>query len=187
MALGIVVDLSSAWLIRSATLNDLAAARDQVSSAPISLMVKNAANPGEEIATQVAESLRANGFKGEIKVWCYEAPASDLPTAKRESRRILAWTAQALQEWEPPFSSSWGLSEQTIGADVTSSSVPYSGGTTWRPANDGEPVGNGLYMFAAGSSTFTYSALGGLEEGSWPNTIGEAVNDRMADIRANRL
>lgn len=183
--LGLSVDLSGAWLAHTACVNDLAAARDQVNSAQTALIVKNADDPGRETAVQVARALRENGFGGEIEVWCYEAPKAEMPAGKRESRRLLAWTAQATRSYSGPFSTGLGIGPVAVAASTTSSAVPYSGGSTWRPNGGSAPVGNGLYTFAAGSSEPRYRAIAGLESPLWPAPLREAVGERLDEIASN--
>lgn len=178
--IGISCDLSGAWLVHTARANDLAAARDQVCAAPTALVIKNADDPGLETARQVARALRENGFEGAARVWFYEAPAGDVPDGKGDSKRVLAWTAQVTQDYAPPFSSGFGFDGIAVTADVTSSSIAYSGGRTWRPESDG-PVGCGLYTFEPGSAEPAYSAVG---DGGYPSALAGAVEERLAQIDA---
>lgn len=147
--LGFAFELSAAVDARASQDNDLATARNATMASTTLLMAKNSDNPGEYIAQTAVDSLRKNGFNGDVEVWFYESASSNLPHGKR----AWAWGIQTKSSLKGYFATyALGDFSIPIGAHVCAHAVPYTAGTAWRPAS----YGNGKYSFKAGSSTPEY-------------------------------
>ncbi len=93
--------------------------------------------PGRAIADAAVSQLRANGVTGEVEVWFWEAPSSQLPTGKRS----WAWGVQSSVEGATGYATIFGGSGSEISAFITAHAVPYTAGEAWRPSS--ERMGNG--------------------------------------------
>ena len=68
LGLAFAADLAGAMAIRSSQANQVAIARDSTMSGAFLMQAKNADDPGAAVAKRAAESLRENGWDGEIEV-----------------------------------------------------------------------------------------------------------------------
>lgn len=171
----VAVDLSGAFLVRESLANDLAAAKDEASAPQNSIAMKNAEDPGAEIAATLARSLRSNGYQGEIEVWVCEAPASEVP----ERRRALAWGAQISTSYETYFARAVGVGDIDVATSICASAVPYSSGRAWRPAQTGL---GGKYEFAAGSSPEDFSFSKATSESQLPKEVLDRLEETVEEM-----
>lgn len=174
---GITMDWAIAGAQQQVQANDLAAAKDDMMSAPVALELKNSEDPGLFCAQTVADSLRRNGYDGKLTVWYYEAAASEVPT----SRRAMAWAVQTETAMPSLFLRFSGLGELPIGSFAVGSMMPYSLGDTWRPAS----TGNGAYELDAGedSSALRYTEAETTAE--VPAALAEALQARIDEANAS--
>lgn len=173
---GLVVDIALATVQQQLQTNDLAAARDDMLSAPNALMLKNAEDPGLFTAQTVVDSLRDNGYEGRVTVWYCEAGASEVPS----DRRAIAWAAQTESEMPALFMAFTGVDGLETGAYVVGSALPYSHGTTWRPAD----TVSGRYVAVAGSRDVEL-AEEITDAAGLPAPLQEALNARIAEANAS--
>lgn len=146
LGLAFAADLAGAMAIRSSQANQVAIARDSTMSGAFLMQAKNADDPGAAVAKRAAESLRENGWDGEIEVWFAEAPASDLPAGKR----AWAWGMSISEESPTWFAGAFSaLDGVEVGDGACARAVPYTAGTAWRPPG---PAVQRRYHFAAGTS-----------------------------------
>ena len=147
LGLAFAADLAGALAMRSSQANLAGIARDSTISGAFLMEAKNADEPGAAVARKAAESLRENGWDGEIEVWFAEAPSSELPASKR----AWAWGVRISEESPAWFASVFSAMDGVQVADgACARAVPYTAGQAWRPA--GAAVQR-KYHFAAGTST----------------------------------
>lgn len=146
LGLAFAADLSAALSARSSQANLAGVARDATMSSAFLMQAKNSEDPGGEVARRAAESLRENGWEGEIDVWFAEADASELPAGKR----AWAWAVSTSSTSPAWFSHAFGGGGDIEVADgAAARAVPYTAGAAWRPAGDAQER---HYRFEAGIS-----------------------------------
>ena len=187
-------DLAGALLLHEARTNDLASIRDSLESDAQAMLIKNSDDPGMYVAKEINSRLRKCGFTGETTVYFYELSKSEMPNKKttvmnmQDSRRLMAWVVVTKEQYLMPVGSGFNINPIHVQATISATSMPYSGGETWRPQASTRPTGssvhpsyNGKYVFPESSvvnqtpnfsaSTATYT------DGSvWPQTLTYAVN-----------
>ena len=81
MLLLIAVEFGCVYAVKSAYDNDLNVAREETLSAGFGMELKSSPDPGALLAQRVTQSLRRNGYGGEISFWFYEATAEEIEHA----------------------------------------------------------------------------------------------------------
>ncbi|MBS7406082.1 MAG: hypothetical protein KIG15_00310, partial [Coriobacteriales bacterium] len=81
MLLLIAVEFGCVYAVKSAYDNDLNVAREETLSAGFGMELKSSPDPGALLARRVTQSLRRNGYGGEISFWFYEATAEEIEHA----------------------------------------------------------------------------------------------------------
>lgn len=146
LGLAFAADLAGTMAIRSSQANLVAIARDSTMSGAFLMQAKNADDPGAAVARRTAESLRENGWDGEIEVWFAEAPASDLPAGKR----AWAWGMRISEESPAWFARAFSaLDGVEVGDGACARAVPTPRGP---PGARPGPAEQRRYHFAAGTS-----------------------------------
>lgn len=174
---GITVDLAIAGAQQQIQSNDLAAAHDDMMSAPVALQLKNSDNPGLFCARTVAGSLRENGYDGKVTVWYYEAASSQVPASKR----AMAWAVQTETAMPSLFLRFSGFDELPVGSFTVGSMMPYSLEDTWRPANRG----NGVYELDAGQDPSAIRYTEAETTAEVPIDLAEALQARIDEANAS--
>lgn len=139
-ALAFAVDLSAA-MAQAARQNEyVQTARETVEETGNGFLIKNAEDPFKELSQQVVDSLRKQGYEGEVNVFLTEAPQGYSPApgkALPDDRRVIGYTV-VLQSTSPSvFSKLMGEDGQEIETSKTMTTVLYSSGTCWRPWREG--------------------------------------------------
>lgn len=168
-------DAAASNAARSALVNDLSAARDATMSADVLLVAKNSDDPGRAIADAAVSQLRANGVTGEVEVWFWEAPSSQLPTGKRS----WAWGVQSSVEGATGYATIFGGSGSEISAFITAHAVPYTAGEAWRPSS--ERMGKWAYAAGAEAGEGSFERVASL--GETPQEIQDELADAVREAQ----
>ena len=168
-------DAAASNAARSALVNDLSAARDATMSADVLLVAKNSDDPGRAIADAAVSQLRANGVTGEVEVWFWEAPSSQLPTGKRS----WAWGVQSSVEGATGYATIFGGSGSEISAFITAHAVPYTAGEAWRPSS--ERMGKWAYAEGAEAGEGSFERVASL--GETPQEIQDELADAVREAQ----
>ena len=175
-ALAFSFDLSSALDRKAGLANDLVAARDDTMSASFQMMAKNSEKTGRMVADEAAAALRANGYAGEITVWFYEAPSSDMPRGKR----AYAWGLGTKQTAPALFGALFTGSEGWEVSDVVyAHAVPFSAGNAWRPSDSG----NGMYVYPAGTEVGEPAYTRAASESDLPEGMKEELKTAAEEAK----
>lgn len=164
-----VLCLAGLFVQKSALDNDLEVAREATLANGFQMEVKNSSEPGQLIAKRICESLRANGYEGEVFVQFYEASATDLAASDpslsesdRDKVRALAYQVTVAQ---PPLRlAALGMYEGiSVKSGITCTMCPYGAHKTYKPQDD-EDVSNyhdgTLYLYtSAPDAQMTRSTL----------------------------
>ena len=156
MLLLIAVEFGCVYAVKSAYDNDLNVAREETLSAGFGMELKSSPDPGALLARRVTQSLRRNGYGGEISFWFYEATAEEIEHAcplidEATNVRAMAYHVQLDKPYENVMAPRQLLDGVRISNGITASLAPYSLHRTYKPPGVAGRLW--LYRTAAGSST----------------------------------
>lgn len=126
------IDQGIACVAKVKQENALDAARDACMDASFALVVKNDDEPGRAVAHRIAETLRREGFAGEVAVWFYEAPAAEVPT----SRRVWGIAIQVQEQSPTVFARGFGIASLPVASKRIVMAEPFADTVVWRPGHD---------------------------------------------------
>lgn len=152
------VDQGIACAVKTGQENALDAARDACFDASFALAAKNDEDPGLAVARRLAETLRAEGFPGEVDVWFYEVPKEDLPA----SRRVWGIAVQVRDQAPTVFARGFGVASLPVASKRVVVAEPFAGSEVWRP----DVAGGETFELRAGAeaSALTRARLARLDE-----------------------
>ena len=141
--------------------------------------VKNSTNPGHVMTTALIDTLREDGFTGEITAYYYEPTKAELgfTDAYWNTHRIYIYGVYAQGHAQTMFSIGTGAMLMPINVRTWEHSVSYSNERTWRPSDSGVQPDNGYMHVGDGepSSVGVWTNVMSLNESVMPG--GNAAKD----------
>lgn len=135
LALGLVLDLGGAFGTAIHDNSMMQVTREETQSTGNGFLVKNSDDPTRALATQVAQSLRDQGFDGEIEIDVWEPKRGDTRAGKTlpADKRVLVYEIH-LSTTSPTWAlKTLGMDSIPISTSGTWSLTLYSNSTAWRP------------------------------------------------------
>ncbi len=165
-------DFGAQLVVAERNNSDLQICRENLSQTASGFLVKNSSDPAREVATQAVESLRDQGFTGQIAVYVAEAPKGYKNGSSQlaDSRRLISVKIIMLDGSTAMFSRLSGVDKLPVYTDMTFSISPYSAYEAWRPYTGSSVTKSSFYSreVTDGSGSSSYSvASGGVENLSW--------------------
>ncbi len=118
--LALAFDFGAQLVVAERNNSDLQICREELNQTAAGFVIKNSSNPGKEIAQEALDSLREQGFSGQVAVYVSEAKKgySNNGSTLASTRRLLSIEIIMLDQSTATFSIS-----------------PYSAYSAWRPTD----------------------------------------------------
>lgn len=127
--LAFAVDQGLAYAAKARQENALDVSRTACMDASFALAAKNDDNPGRMIANLIVQTVRTEGFSGQVHVWFFEAPADVLPSTER----LWAIGIQLEEDVATVFARGWGIESLPAASHRVVLAEPYASERVWRP------------------------------------------------------
>lgn len=137
-ALVIALEFACVYAQKLVLDNYLNIAREETFSAGFDMQLKSSSNPVQLISSKLVESLRSNGYNGEIDIEFYEATRKEIEQANplidsAENVRVLVYQARLEATHENVVAPAAWLSDILLSSATCASMCPYSLHKTYRP------------------------------------------------------
>ncbi len=152
--LALAFDFGGQLVVAERNNSNMQICREQLNQTASGFLIKNSSDPGKKIAETVVDSLRDQGFDGQVAVYVAEAPRkySNGGTTLPDTRRLISIKIVMLDQSTALFSRVSGVKYLPVSTDMTFSIMPYSAFKTWRP-NSTSSVTKSCYISESGQRT----------------------------------
>lgn len=135
--LALAFDFGAQLVVAERNNSDLQICREELNQTAAGFVIKNSSNPGKEIAQEALDSLREQGFSGQVAVYVSEAKKgySNNGSTLASTRRLLSIEIIMLDQSTAMFSRISGIDTLPVTTDITFSISPYSAYSAWRPTD----------------------------------------------------
>lgn len=188
LTFALAIEFGLAWSKHAAYDNDLVIAKQATQEAGFGMQLKNSDEPHKLLAVKLAETLKQNGYKGDIKVRFYEATDSELGTELQNHGisndpknirrvRVMAYQITISEPYKPMTRLGEANTAFNISNGTETCLVPYGLHQTYRP--------NGSSSYAAGQVyeiTFAKAADGSVDVSNPQVGAGSWLTDSEVSI-----
>lgn len=138
LALILALEASCAYAQKTAYDNLLNIAREETFSAGFDMQLKSSDDPGMLISEKLRDSLRSNGYQGQIEVEFYEATPGEIENANpvidsADNVRVLVYRVEVQQPYKNVVAPALLFTEATLASETCASLCPYALHKTYRP------------------------------------------------------
>ena len=148
LTFALAIEFGVAWSKHAAYDNDLVIAKQATQEAGFGMQLKNSDEPHKLLAVKLAETLKQNGYKGDIKVRFYEADEAHLgpelqargisnDEKNRRRVRVMAYQITISEPYKPMTGLGEANTAFTISNGTETCLVPYGLHQTYHPPKDG--------------------------------------------------
>ena len=145
LAFALAIEFGVAWSKHAAYDNDLVIAKQATQEAGFGMKLKNSDEPHKLLAVKLAETLKQNGYKGDIKVRFYEATESEVGGGLQANGvsndpknirrvRVMAYQITITEPYKPMTGLGKGNTAFNISNGTETCLVPYGLHQTYRPS-----------------------------------------------------
>ena len=138
LALVLALEASCAYTQKTVYDNLLNIAREETFSAGFDMQLKSSDNPGELICQKLCDSLRANGYQGQVEMEFYEATPEEIEDANpaidgADNVRVIVYRVGIKSPYTSIAAPAIWLPGVTLASEETASMCPYALHKTYRP------------------------------------------------------
>jgi hypothetical protein len=169
----LIMDLGLCYITQTKQTNIANTAKAAKMTPSETLYIKNASNPSLQLATDLIETIRADGYAGDITIYYYEPTETE--DGLSDNVRVYAYAVQLDTTYSTLFAKIIGRDTVPVESLVVGSASPYASEKVYRPTS----IQNGAYYLAAGQAisglTFTSKTLS-----SMPSLLQSELTTRLA-------
>jgi hypothetical protein len=152
--LAFAFDMGGQLVLNERNNSDLQICREELEQVADGFQIKNSEKPDETIASLAVESLRNQGFSGDILVYVEELPKGYTKGSLKlpDSDRVISVRICLIDEYDAMFARGVGIEKLEALTDLTFSICPYSESTVWRPSSGTAGVPSRTSFYSLGSA-----------------------------------
>lgn len=180
LTFALAIEFGIVWSKHAAYDNDLVIAKQATQEAGFGMELKNSDEPHILLATKLAETLKQNGYKGDVKVRFYEATESEVGSelqahgvsnSPENTRRVrvMAYQVSISEKYAPAT----GIGLSNLALDISNGTetclVPYGLHMTYRPEGAGAYAAGQVYeiTFAKAADGSVDTSNPSVGQGAW--------------------
>lgn len=129
VVLAFSVDQSLAYAAKARQENAIDTLRHDFMDPSCALRIKNAQDPGKEMAYIAEHSLQQGGFSGHTTLWFFEEPAQ----SKRTSERYWTVGIELVEEAQTVFARGFGVKSISVASHKVINALIYASEQVWQP------------------------------------------------------